>query len=226
MRQGGVPYAQGLGNAPTSPSSGGGLAGFMEHESSAFHGALGGILGSIFGGGASPMSKADPYLGQEEGAIGQQMDPYTQAGAASLGHMGNIFGGMVGSPGAFLNKMGQSYHQSPGFEFAMHQALMGANNAAAAGGMGGSPLAQQQNAQIAEQMANQNYYQWLGKAQGLLGTGLEGEMGVAGMGMQGATNMSNVIANKLQEQAAMAYHQQAAKNAAQGKIWGDIGDIL
>jgi len=221
-RQGGVPYSSGIGYDSDWDKA----KGFLSSHGSGVGSAIGGLLGDMFGGGKSPMSAANPYLSQEAGDISKYMDPYEEAGKGALGNLGNIYGEMMGSPGEFLNKIGQHYHQSPGFQFAMHQALMGAANTAAAGGMGGSPLAQQQNAMIAEQMANKNYYQWMGQATGMLGKGLQGEMGLAGLGMQGATNMSNVLANQLQEQAAMAYHQQAAKNKASGAVWGDVGSLV
>ncbi len=213
---GGVPYSGGVGDAP-SQSWESRLGGYASHNAAGIGSAIGGALA---GSGEAPSSAADQYLNKEAGDISGYMQPYETAGANALGNLGNIYGQMMKSPGGYLNKIGSQFHQSPGFEFAMHQALLGAGNAAAAGGMAGSPLQQQQASQIAEQQANQNYYQWMNQATGMLGKGLQGEQGLAGLGMQGSTNMSNILANQLQEQASMAYHQQAAKNKSKGTDWG------
>lgn len=184
---------------------------------------IGGLASMLFGGGQSPMDAANQYMNQMPSAIGQYMDPYMNAGIGAMGNLQGQYGNLMSNPGGMLNQIGSSYHQSPGFQFALKQAMMGANQGAAAGGMAGSPMGQQQNMGIATQLGNQDYYNYLQKALGMYGKGLQGEQDLAGTGMQAGTNMSNVMANQLQEQAAMAYQNQAAQNQAQGSIFGDIG---
>jgi hypothetical protein len=187
---------------------------------------LGGGLAGLLGGQKSPASAANPYLSQMPGDVGQYMDPYMQAGQNALGSLNGQYSNLLNNPGGVLNQIGSSYHQSPGFQFALHQALMGANQASAAGGMAGSPLGQQQNMATATQLGNQDYYNYLNKAMGMYGQGLQGEQGLAGLGMQGSTNMSEIISNMLAQQAQNAYQGQAAQNAAQGGMFGDIGAAL
>lgn len=186
-------------------------------------GGIAGLLGGMLGNQESPSDAANPYLNQIPGDVGRQMQPYTQAGQGAIGALQPQYQNLLNNPGGMLNQIGAGFHQSPGFQFALQQALQGAGHGAAAGGMAGSPQAQQQNMQLATQLGNQDYYNWLNQAKGMYGAGLEGEQGLAGLGMQGATNMSNVIANMLQNQAAMAYASQAAQNQGQSQLFGDIG---
>jgi hypothetical protein len=185
-------------------------------------GGIAGLLGGLFGNQTSPASAANQYMNQMPGAISPYMSPYMQAGGQALGNLQGQFGNLMQNPGGMMNQIGSQYHQSPGFNFALQQALHGAGMGAAAGGMAGSPMAQQQNMGVATGMANQDYYNWLGNAQNMYGMGIHGAEGLAGMGMQAGTNMSNVIANQLSQQAADAYQQQAAQNQAQSGMFGDI----
>lgn len=188
-------------------------------------GGLGGILGSLFNN-QSPSDAANQYLNQMPGQISPYFQPYIQAGAGALGPLQGQYSNLMSDPGGMLNKIGAGYHQSPGFNFALNQALKAAGQGAAAGGMAGSPMAQQQNMATATGMANQDYYNWLNQAQGMYGMGLQGEQGLAGMGMQAGTNMANVIAAQLAQQAADAYQQQAQQNQGLMSGLGSIGTVI
>lgn len=218
----GVPFSGGLG---ASEASGAPTSGTSFNPMGMLGGAgIGGMIGSLFGG--SPSGAANQYLNQLPGAISPYMQPYMQAGGQAIGNLGQQYGNILSNPGGALNQIGAGFHQSPGFQFALNQAMRGAGQAAAAGGMAGSPAAQQQAMQTATQLGNQDYYNWLNQATGLYGQGLQGEQGLAGLGMQGATNMSNLIANQLQNQAAMAYAGQAAQNQGMGDIGSMLGGAL
>ena len=102
------------------------------------------------------------------------MQPYIDQGQAQYGNLNSQYGQLMNDPGGRMNQIGQSYHQSPGFQFALQQALQGAGHAAAAGGMAGSPHHEQQNMGLATNLANQDYNQWLQQALGLYGRGMSG----------------------------------------------------
>ena len=176
-------------------------------------------------GGTAPSDAANQYLNQMPGQILPYMSPYLNAGSQSLGSLQNQYGQLLNNPGGMINQIGQNYHQSPGFQFALKQSLMGANNASSAGGMAGSPMSQQQNMGLATQMGNQDYYNWLGQATGMYNQGLQGQQGLAGLGMQAGTNMSNVIANQLAQQASNAYANQQSQNSQNSNIWGDVAGV-
>jgi hypothetical protein len=99
-------------------------------------------LSNLFGGGKNPADAAMPYLNQIPGQTNQYMQPFFQAGKDALNPLQDQYKNLLGDPGGFMNKIGGSYQQSPGFKAAMEQALTAGNHAAAAGGMSGTPTDQ------------------------------------------------------------------------------------
>lgn len=173
-------------------------------------------------GGKNPANAAMPYLDKIPGQTQQYMQPYFDAGKGALPGLQDQYKQLLGDPGAFMNKIGGSYQQSPGFKFAMQQALQGAGNAAAAGGMAGSPQHQQQNMEVATGLANQDYGNWMQNALGLYGQGLSGQQGMAGMGQQAGQSMADMIAQTLAQQGNLAFQGQAQKNQNQSDLFGNI----
>lgn len=202
------------------------MAGFWDNlggEQGALGGALGSLFGSMFGGDSGP--SPDSYLSQIPDQIKQYLAPYMNAGAGMLPGLTKQFGDLTSNPGGMINQIGKSYHQSPGFQFALQQAMQGNNRAAAAGGMAGSPMAQQLAQQKATQLGNQDYYNWLGQATGMYGNGLQGMQNLAGMGLNAGDEMAQAIAQALSAQAQNAQEQQAAGAQQGGGIGGMLGSI-
>lgn len=185
---------------------------------------LGGAASSMFGGNADPGKAANKYLDQIPGQTNQYFDPYFQAGKNQLGGLSDQYGQLMNDPGGKFNQIGQSFQQSPGFKFAMEQALKGSGNAAAAGGMAGSPMHEQQNMQMATDMANQDYYNYMQGATGLYGQGLTGGQNMANMGQQAGQSQADMIAQALAQKGNMAYEGQKYKN--ESSPWGTIGGLL
>lgn len=189
---------------------------------------IGAGLGGLFGGGKNPADVANKYLNQIPGQAGQYLNPYMQAGQGAMGSLQEQYGGLLDSPGQKLNDIGQNYQQSPGFKFALDQALAAGNRSASAGGMAGSPAAQQQNMQTATGLASQDYNNWMQNALGLYGQGLSGQQGMAQMGQQSAQSMQDMIAQQLAQQAQLGYAGQASKNQSNpwGSILGGLGGLF
>lgn len=178
-------------------------------------------LSGLFGG-KNPANAAMPYLNQIPGQTSPYMQPYFEAGKNSLPHLQEQYGGLTNDPGSMMNKFGESYKQSPGLNFAIQQAMQGGNHAAAAGGMAGSPEHEQQNMQMANDMASQDYNNWMKNALGMYGQGLEGEQKMAGMGQQSGQDLASMIANTLQQKAGYGYAGQAAQNQQKSGLFGNI----
>lgn len=186
-------------------------------------GAIG--IGSGIGGLFSnndPTRGVGKYYDQIPGAINPYYNPYFQAGKNTLPGLQNTYGQLTNNPGEFLNNIGANYHQSPGFQFALKQALGGANRAAAAGGMAGSPENEQQNMSIATGLADQDYNNWLGKATGLFGEGLNGQQNLAGMGFQAGNSMAEQIAQALAQRGNLQYASNVGQNQARGSALDNI----
>lgn len=185
-------------------------------------GMLGAGVGNLMSPWKNPSDSAMNYMDQIPNMISQYSNPYIQAGQQALPGLQNNYGQLMNSPGQKLNTIGQDYHQSPGFQFALQQALQGSDHAAAAGGMAGSGQNQQQDMTLATNLANQDYNDWMKNALGLYGAGVNGEQGLydtgAKTGVQAGQDMASILANK----AKLAYEGQNAENENEGGMWGSL----
>lgn len=179
-------------------------------------------LSNFFGGGKNPADAAMPFLNQIPGQTNQFYQPYFNAGTNALPQLQQQYSGLTSDPGAMMNQFGQSYQQSPGLNFAIQQALGASGNAAAAGGMAGSPQHEQQNMQLANDIASQDYNNWMNNALGLYGAGLQGQQGLANMGQQAGQSNADMIAQTLAQQGNLAFQGQAQKNKNQNSAIGSL----
>lgn len=174
--------------------------------------AAGGLAGLFGDGGKSSKSRGGFDMGIPA-MMAPYFQPYIAAGARSLpgleaqfqgatnilpflmGQYGQLTGGLPGlqeqygqlmqDPSGMLAKMGAGYQESPGYKRSKYEAEQSALNAAAAGGMAGSPMHQQYAADISEQLANRDYENYLSRVLGLYVQGLGGaqQLGQLGLGM-------------------------------------------
>jgi hypothetical protein len=183
---------------------------------------IGSGLWGMFNNRKSPMDAANPYISQIPGQTSKYFDPYSEAGQRSIKPWEEEYNNLIKDPGGKYNKIGESFHQSPGFKFAMEQALQGGNHAAAAGGMAGSPQHEQQNMQLANDLANQDYYKYMQGATDLYGKGLTGGENMMNRGMNAGKNQADMIAQMLATQGNMAYEGQKGKNEGFGNALSSL----
>ena len=211
-----------------------------------------GGLGGIAGGLASffqqnPSDAASKYYNQIPGALGQYLNPYIQNGNQAYGYLNNfmnrgntagdlslgINSSLVNNPAGFMNQLGSTFQQSPGYDWEKGQALQSANRASAAGGMAGSPAEQQQIAGVTGQLANQDYYNYLHNVLGVFGSGMEGlngisnqgynaSQGVYGSGANAANSMAQAMANYYASQGNLAY---AGAQNSNNSMLGGLGSL-
>jgi hypothetical protein len=177
-----------------------------------------------FGGGdwKNPADAAEGPLNKIPGEMEKWYNPYIQAGQRALPGMEDQYNQLMNNPGGRLNQIGQGYQESPGFQFALQNALKAAGNASAAGGMAGSPQHQQQSMGIASGMASQDYNNWLQNAMGMYGMGLRGNEGLYNKGFEGSDRMAQQIAQALAAQSMLRYQGQDAQNKHSGGMWGNL----
>ena len=182
-----------------------------------------GMFDSIFGsGGSDPSKKAMPYLQQVPGTVSPYYQPYINAGGSALNTLQGQYSNLINDPGGKMNQIGSSYQQSPGYQFSLQQALYGANNASAAGGMAGSPQGVQNDETLATNLANQDYYNYLNHALGLYGAGLEGEQGLNQMGYGASDALAKELSRNLYSEAGLNYSSQASKNMGKSSLFGGL----
>lgn len=187
---------------------------------------LGGLGGFLFGGNKNPADAANKYIGQIPNATSPYYAPWLKAGMGAIPKLEGQYDQLINNPGGKFNDIGQSFHESPGFKFALDQALGASGNASAAGGMAGSPQHSQQNMELATGLANQDYYNYMKGATGLFGQGLEGLQGMSKSGQEAGSSLADQIAQMLSQQGANAFEGAAGKNAANSSLFGNIGSGL
>jgi hypothetical protein len=220
-----APSYAGGGYVPSSNfGSGGGSSGFNPYAG--VGAGIGAGLGAMFGDWQNPADAGMDYMNQIPGQLDKYLSPYINAGQKALPGLQDQYGQLMNDPGGRINQIGQSYNQSPGFQFALQQALQGSGHAAAAGGMAGSPQHEQQNMGIATGLANQDYNQYMQNALGAYGAGLQGQQGIYNTGAQAGMSMGQDMASVLANQAKLAYEGQNAENQREGGMWGALGSGL
>ena len=189
-------------------------------------GSMGSMLGqglySIFGHQQNPSDEASKYLNKIPGQISPYYQPYINAGQQAGNTLQNQYQQLMTNPGAVMAQLGQGYQQSPGYQFQLNQGLVGANNAAAAGGMLGSPMHQQQSSQMAEGLANQDFYNYLSNAMGLYGQGLQGGQSMYNTAYDASNQLGQDIGQNLMGQANNAYEGANTHNQQEGSKWSSI----
>ena len=177
---------------------------------------------NFLSGGKNPADKAMPYISQIPGKTQEYYQPWFEAGKSQIPGLQEQYKQLLENPGQKMNTIGESFHESPGFKFALQQALQGSNHAAAAGGMEGSPQHEQQNMQLATDLGNQEYNNWMRNAMGLYGQGLQGSQGMSQTGQQAGSNMADTIANTLAQQGNLEFHDQRQQNQNRNDLYGNL----
>lgn len=192
-----------------------------------FSPAVGLLMGNDF---EDPSKSAMPYLNKIPGEVKPYYQPYMDAGKRSLGDLEGQYGNLTNNPGEFVNKIGEGFQQSPGYQFAREQAEQAAGHAAAAGGMAGSPQHEQQIADLVSKLASSNYRDWLSNALGAYQTGLSGKSHLNDMGYEANNEFGQTLGNNLASKAKLAYAGTANENmnelGEEGFKYGMIGNAL
>ncbi len=190
-------------------------------ESSIGLGAGGAALGSMFGDYQNPADAASPFLDRASRELPQYYKPYMQAGQQALPQLQGAYSSMM-DPNALISKIGSGYQKSPGYDWMLNQGNQATQNAAAAGGMLGSPQHQQQAATMNQGLANQDYYNYLSKALGLYGQGAQGQQHLFDTGAGASMNLGDNLSSLLGSQAQLAYQGQNAQNQHEGGQMGGL----
>lgn len=185
-------------------------------------GAAGGLWSLFNGNKNNPADAAMPYYNQIPGELKDSFQPYMDAGKNSLSDLTSQYKDLLSDPGSVLARIGSGYQKSPGFEFQKSQGLQGINNAAAAGGMLGTSQHQQDAGTLSNNLANQDYGQYLQRALGLWGQGLSGEENLEKGGQNAASQYGGDLAQALMSEGNLAYGGQQNKNASEGNAFSQI----
>ncbi len=181
-----------------------------------------GAMGLFGGNRNNPADAANKYISQIPGKTAGHYQPWEDAGKNMIPDMTDQYHQLMNDPGGKYNDIGKSFQQSPGFKFAMEQALGSNDRLQNAGGMHGSPMNSQQDMQMATDMANQDYYKYMGGATDLYKTGVNGGQNMVNQGQQAGQSQADMIAQALAQQGNYAYEGQGQKNQNRGNAFSNI----
>lgn len=193
-----------------------------------------GGMGSAAGGmwnkfhpGKNPADTANGYIDQISGQTKPYYQPYMDAGKGALEDLQNQNKGLLG--GTTQNDLGASYKESPGYKFALEQALQGSNNAYASGGQLGLPQHMQSNMEQAQGIAAKDYNDYMNRQTDLYKTGYGGTQTINQQGADANKNYADVLGNTLSQKGYYGFSGQEGKNKGNAQnnsdIWSGIGQI-
>lgn len=183
-------------------------------------GAIMGWFDSLFGGGDDGQDEASEILGKSENMLRDYYEPYRQYGNQAQPQLQQQYEMLMNNPGSKWNEWGQGFNQSPGYQFQMDQAMNGANQAAAAGGMLGTPQHSQDSMRYASELANQDYYNYMNNMQDLYGAGVSGTQRMFDTGYDATNQLAGSLGNLYGSQANMAYSQGQSKDSMLSSLLG------
>jgi len=178
------------------------------------------------GSWSNPADEAMKYYDQIAGTITPYYQPYINAGQQSLDTLMGQLGQLVSNPAAFMSQMSSGFQQSPGYQYNVQQATNAANQAAAAGGMVGSPMEQQQLSQDIMGMANQDFYNYLNHVLKIYAGGMKGLGGINQMGYGASSTLATELAKSLMNQGNLAFAGTQAQNQRNAGSAGMISGAL
>lgn len=163
-------------------------------------------------GYSNPAKKAQPYIEKIGPMAEQRYNPYIQQGQQAGQNVQGQYEQLTNDPGNFLNQLMSGYTPSKGFDFKKDQALQAMRNSAAAGGFSGTEADQIRQGELANSLSSQDMYDWVDRALGLYGRGLEGQQGFSNQGYNANQSLTDILGNSLNQQGGLAFQGQAQHN--------------
>jgi len=180
---------------------------------------------NLYGLYQDPGQAAAQYTNQIPGETQQFNQPYMDSGNQAMQSLNPSVTQGLQNPGQFQNNMNKDYTQSPGYQFALDQALQGAENAAAAGGMAGSPMHRQQNMQMASDMASRDYNTWADRNTNLYGMNMGSANQAADRGQRSGQSQAEMISRSLVQQGQYAYDNSSTHNMMMNAVLSNLASI-
>lgn len=170
--------------------------------------------------GKNPSEGAINTLNGIPGKVNPYYKPYQESGGRALGSLEDQNKGLLG--GTTQNDLGKGYKESPGYQYALQQALGAGNNAAASGGILGTPQHQEQNMGVAQGLAAKDYQNYMDRQTDLYKTGYGGTENLNQQGYNANKEMGDTVGNVENLKAGYQYAGDAGKNEQKKAMWEQL----
>lgn len=184
------------------------------------------FLDNIFGGGKNPAEAAQPWLNKIPGVGHEYYDPYVNQGREAGNKTQEEYMRLMNDPTALINEIMQKYHtsESYGQQRDILNKELGAT--AAAGGVAGTPLDQQNRGTAIQGLLSGDMQQFLSNALGLYNTGLTGEQGKENMGYDASKGLADLLGQNYATSAGLQFQGQSQNNANRGAAFEALTKAL
>lgn len=190
----------------------------------AFGGGMAGLLSLLgIGHGQNPSDAANNYLNQIPGQTKPYYQPYMDTGGKALNDYYNKMGQ---NPTDVYNNLGKGYKESPGYKFQLQQAMNAGNSANAAGGMLGTPQHQQQNMELAQDVASKDYENYMNHVLGLNTEQTKGLGDLTHIGQNSSQQYSDIIGSVLGKQGQNAWETTKGQNESSQQNWSNLFKMI
>ena len=159
-----------------------------------------------------PSKAALPDINAIEGKVSPLYQPAINAGNSAMPGYQDIMQKLLSNPQEFINMLGKGYQKSPGYDFNLQQSQGGINNAAAAGGMLGTPEHQFKAGANASDFANNDFNGYMDRILKGLGLGAAGTEGIINRGQTASSSLADKIAEILGTKAGLKYNGAMGEN--------------
>lgn len=189
----------------------------------------------LFGGGqGDAYSDELKYLQQIPGIYKQYMDPYLNAGQSAINPYTDALHQLLSNPNQFIGNLQSqaeaSYKPSQAYQNQVGAATAAANQAAAAGGMLGTPSEQEHVAETIGNLAMGNQQQYVNNRMnqmlGAFGTGLGGYGTMINMGNTDANLMADNLANITAQEGKAKAGEDMANASSWSNLLGGVASFL
>lgn len=183
-------------------------------------------LSDFFHGGKDPSKAAQKYLDQIPGQAHQGYDQYANQGHQADTDLWARFSEMLNNPNKLYDTFASGYKPSEAYQQRSKELTTAVNNAAGAGGIGGTPAHQAEIGKGIEGLLSKDQGDYIDKIAGIFGQGLSGEQGVSNRGYDATKSLTDILTQALSEQGGLAYKGQESRNAAQQALVKSLMQFL
>jgi len=181
---------------------------------------------TLYGLYQDPGKAASQYTNQVPGETQKFNQPYIDRGQSYMDAMDPSVRQGISDPGQFQNDINQNYTQSKGYQFSLDEQLGAAENAAAAGGMAGSPMHQQQNMQLANNIAQQDFNTWADRNANLYGMNMNSANQGIDRGYNAGGRQSDAVSTSLNQNAGYSSDNAQRHNMMVNSFAKNIASLL
>lgn len=193
------------------------------------------IFGDLFGGGQEQAYKdEEKALSQVPAIYHQYMDPYINAGLGAINPYTDALHNLLSNPDQFIGGLQSqaeaSYKPSQAYQNQVNAATAAANQAAAAGGMLGTPSEQEHIANTIGNLAMNDQQSYVNNRLrndlGAFQQGLSGYGGLVSMGNTDSSQMADNLANVKGQMGKAKAGEDMAHASMLGNILGTVGSFI